>query len=135
MTGRSCLSVAPRALPWTRKPLKRLDLNFYIMTVPTLCGKLALALRSCEQMGSVCTRFAKKQTRTFYPARSLRLFFTAERIAKQERPSRIRPRGLRAALRSREQVGSVCTQFLYVRAWSKPSSVELQRREYAFASR
>ena len=40
-----------------RKPLKRLDLNFYIITVPTLCGKLALALRSREQMGSMCNFF------------------------------------------------------------------------------
>ena len=38
-----------------RKPLKRLDLNFHIIIVPTLCGKLALALRSREQI-VVCTR-------------------------------------------------------------------------------
>ena len=42
-----------------RKPLKRLDLNFYIMIVPTLCVTLALALRSREQTGSVCVFFRR----------------------------------------------------------------------------
>ena len=54
---RSIAMERPGALPWTCKPLKRLDLNFYIITVPTLCGKLALALRSREQMGSMCNFF------------------------------------------------------------------------------
>ena len=40
-----------------RKPLKRLDLNFYIITVPTLCVTLALALRSRESQGSECAQF------------------------------------------------------------------------------
>ena len=48
------LRMATRTLPWTRKPLKRLDLNFYIMIDPTLCVTLALALRSHKQIVSVC---------------------------------------------------------------------------------
>ena len=35
-----------------RKPLKRLDLNFYIIIDPTECVTLALALRSRESPGS-----------------------------------------------------------------------------------
>ena len=43
-----------------RKPLKRLDLNFYIIIVPTLCELLYEAV----------------EYRTIYPARSLRLLFS-----------------------------------------------------------
>ena len=76
-----------------RKPLKRLDLNFYIMIVPTLCVTLALALRSREQIVSVCELLPRKppKCRTIYPARSVRLFLS-------------RPSGLRSRSDRREQV-------------------------------
>ena len=79
-----------------RKPLKRLDLNFYIIINPTECVTLALALRSREQTGSVCAEFAKKQTSTICPSRSQRLLFSQSRRSERRRSSRTRPRGLRA---------------------------------------
>ena len=55
------LRMATRTLPWTRKPLKRLDLNFYIMIVPTLCVTLALALRSRESPGSLLRKLYRHE--------------------------------------------------------------------------
>ena len=81
----------PGALPTgPRKPLKRLDLNFYIIIDPTLCEVQPRRSARRSNRWVVCAGFAKKQTRTIYPARSPRLLLS-------------QPSGLRSRSDRREQ--------------------------------
>ena len=76
-----------------RKPLKRLDLNFYIITVPTLCEtELRRSARRSNHriVSAICSHESSIKYRTIYPARSLWLLLS-------------RPSGLRSRSDRREQ--------------------------------